>query len=51
MIDEVGILRRDVARQIIATIIEVLQKGVESSDIEQDATGWQPAAPVGGGRG
>ena len=51
MIDEVGILRRDVARQIIATIIEVLQKGVEPRDIEHDATGWQPATPVVGGGG
>lgn len=39
MLDEVGMLRENVARQIITAIIKMLQKGVEQRDVEHDTRG------------
>ena len=39
MLSEVGILKANVARQIIKAIIVILQSGVEQGDIEHDTTG------------
>jgi mRNA interferase MazF len=39
MLTEVGILKANVARQIIKAIIVILQSGVEQGDIEHDTTG------------
>jgi len=39
MLSEVGILKLNVARQIINAIIAMLQGGVERRDIEHDTKG------------
>lgn len=39
MLDEVGVLRGNVAGQIIAAIIKMLQQGVEQRDVEHDTRG------------
>jgi len=39
MLNEVGMLKGHVVRQIINAIIEMLQSGIEQREIEHDTTG------------
>jgi mRNA interferase MazF len=39
MLEEVGMLRENLARQIIMAIIKMLEEGVQQRDVEHDTTG------------